>query len=93
MSQERKRSRPKVAQSAKDQTDVAPKPKAKRKLVIQKNNYERISSPPTVKKAKTLKTKPAAIPGVLTSFLSTKPAEAVVAKPAVPKSIVQSQTE
>lgn len=60
----------KVAKPVKDQADVAPKPKDKRKLVVQTSNYEKTHLPQPIKKAMTLKTKTAVVPSVYLIFLS-----------------------
>lgn len=83
----------KVAKSSKDQTDVDPKTKAKRKLVIQQSDSKWNPSTKPVKKAKTLKTNTVVVLGVLPSLFSSKPIETVVVMSAVPVSFVQSQIE
>lgn len=72
---------------------MAPKPKAKGKLIIQKSDSKRIPSRLLVNKARTSKTKIADIPGVQLSLISTKLAEAMVATPDILESVVQSQTD
>lgn len=79
----------KVAKSAKVPTDVAQKPKAKQKLVVQTSDSEKTTQP--INKARTLKTKPTTTPSVMLVIYSKLVTDAAGHVLAVP--IVQAQTE